>query len=343
MSVSQKLCSLGLAGAMTLVSTAAAVAQKDATVVAEVDGVKLTVTDLEREEAAKLLQARYQYYQAQSRALEDLIERKLLEQKATNENLTIDQLVDRDVKAQVKDPTEDQMRVYYEGLETDQSYEAVRGKILEKIRQVRLDKARSTYLNSLRERASVVVELAPPTVNVSIENANTRGSSLAPVTLVEFADYECPYCQKVAPAIKQLENEFGEKLSVTYKDFPLPMHAHAEKAAEAARCAGKEGKFWVFHDQLFENKDLDLIQLKQHAAALKLDLAQFSKCLDSGEQAVAVQQDRAEGIRLGLSGTPSFFINGHFLSGALDYASLRRIIEQQLAERSRQAAISAKK
>ena len=343
MSVWQDILAFGLSSTILLISVGRVAAQGDTSVVAEVGGVKVTMAELEQEESARLLSAHYQYYQAETRALNDLIDKKLLEQKAANENLTIDQLVELDVKAQVKDPTEDQMRVYYEGLETDQSYEAVRGKILEKIRQVRLDKARSTYLSSLRERTSVVVELAPPTVNVNIENANTRGSNLAPVSLIEFADYECPYCQKVAPAIKQLENEFGEKLSVTYKDFPLPMHAHAEKAAEAARCAGKEGKFWAFHDQLFENKDLDIIQLKQHAAALKLDLAQFSKCLDSGEQAIAVQNDRAEGIRLGLSGTPSFFINGHFLSGALDYASLRRIIEQQLAERSRQAAISAKK
>ncbi len=151
------------------------------------------------------------------------------------------------------------------------------------------------------------------------------------MTLVEFADYECPYCQKVAADIKKLQADLGDKVAFTYKDFPLPMHARAEKAAEAARCAGKQGKFWEFHDELFRSKELDVDELKAEAGALKLDSAEFDKCLDSGEQAATVERDRKEGMRLGLSGTPSFFINGHFLSGALDYAALRQIVEQQLA------------
>jgi protein-disulfide isomerase len=176
---------------------------------------------------------------------------------------------------------------------------------------------------------------------VDLENANVLGSKDAPVLLVEFADYECPYCQKVAPAIKKLREELGGKLAVAYKDFPLPMHVHAEKAAEAVRCAGKQGQFWAFHDELFSSKELDIDQLKAQARALKLDSAAFDQCLDTGETAAVVQQDREQGLRLGLSGTPSFFVNGHFLSGALDYDALRKIVDQQLAQPLNQAAITA--
>jgi protein-disulfide isomerase len=343
MQVSKAILGFGLGVTLALLATGSAVAQTGTDVVAEIGAVKLTMSDLEQQESAKLLQARYDFYQAESKALEDLIDKTLLQQKAKSENLTVDQLLDREVKSQVKDPTEDQMRVYYEGLETEQPYETVRGKILEKIRALRTSKVRVAYIKTLRAESSVSVTLAPPSTAVDLENANLLGSKDAPVVLVEFADYECPYCQKVAPEIKKLKDEFGGKLAVAYKDFPLPMHAHAEKAAEAVRCAGKQGQFWAFHDELFSSKELDVDQLKVQARALKLDSAAFDTCLDAGETAAAVQRDREQGLRLGLSGTPSFFINGHFLSGALDYATLRKVIDQQLAQPMNQAAITAKK
>ncbi len=331
MLVSRTIVRLGLGAALLWTGTGSVLAQNDSTVVADVGGVKVTLGELEQQESAKLLSAHYQYFQAQSKALEDLIDKKLLEQKAKSENLTVDQLIDRDIKSQVKDPTEDQMRVYYEGLETDQPYEAVRDKILEKIRQLRTDKARVAYVKALRAQTTVTIALAPPRANVDVADAQVLGPKSAQVTLVEFADYECPYCQKVASDVRKLKADYGDKVAFTYKDFPLPMHARAEKAAEAARCASKQSKFWEFHDELFHSKELDVDQLKAQARALKLDPEQFDKCLDSGEQAAAVERDRKEGMRLGITGTPSFFVNGHYLSGALDYAALRQVVEQQLA------------
>jgi protein-disulfide isomerase len=328
MSVSGNLLSFGLS-ALVLLSAGSAAAQEDTRVVAEVGGVKVTMAELEQEESARLLSAHYQYYQAETRALNELIDKKLLEQKAKSENLTLEQLVERDIKSQVKDPTEDQMKVYYEGLETDQPYDAVRGKILEKIRQLRTEKARSAYVSVLRVQTTVYITLAPPRANVDLQNAQMIGPQKAPVTIVEFADYECPYCQKVAADVKKLQADLSDKVAFTYKDFPI--HSRSEKAAEAARCAGKQGKFWELHDELFHSKELDVDQLKAQARALKLDSSEFDKCLDSGEEAEAVDRDHKEGTRLGISGTPSFFINGHFMSGALDYATLRQIVEQQLA------------
>ncbi len=332
MSVSRLLGRIGLGVAVVCASAGSVLAQADSTVVAEVGGVKITLSELEQQESAKLLSAHYQYYQVQSKALEDLIDKKLLEQKAKSENLTVDQLMERDIKSQVKDPTEDQMKVYYEGLETDQPYDAVRDKILEKVRQLRTDKVKAAYVKQLREKTPVTVELAPPRAKVEVADAQVLGSKTAQVTLVEFADYECPYCQKVAADVKKLKADYGDKVAFTYKDFPLPMHARAEKAAEAARCASKQNKFWEFHDELFHSKELDVDQLKAQARALKLDATAFDKCLDSGEEVAAIERDKKEGMRLGITGTPSFFINGHYLSGALDYAALRQIVDQQLSK-----------
>jgi protein-disulfide isomerase len=135
----------------------------------------------------------------------------------------------------------------------------------------------------------------------------------------------------VYPELSKLRKELGDKVALVYKDFPLPMHPLAEKAAEAARCADAQGKFWEFHDTLFETRKLQIADLKQEARTLKLDAERFDHCLDSGEQAEAVKKDVTEGQHLGLSGTPSFFANGHFLSGAVSYAKLRETVEQELA------------
>jgi len=332
MSVAKKVLGFGLGAALALLGTGRMVAQSDGEVVAEVGGVKVTMGELEQEESARLLTAHYQYYQAEAKALNDLIDKRLIEQKAKSEHLTVDQYLEREVNSKVKDPTEDQMRVYYEGVETDQPFEQVRGKILEKIRKLRADRMRGELLQTLREQTTVYVALAPPKANVEKPNAQmTVGAENPQVTLVEFADYECPYCQKVATDLKKLAADFGDKMAFTYKDYPLPMHARAEKAAEAARCASKQNKFWEFHDSLFRSRELDVAELKAQARTLKLDGEQFDKCLDSGEVAAEVDKDRKEGNRLGINGTPSFFINGHYLSGALDYAALRQVVEQQLA------------
>jgi protein-disulfide isomerase len=299
--------------------------------VAEVDGHKLTRADLEQKQAAKLLQARYTYYQAEHEAVSQLIDDQLLEMRASREHLTVEQLIERDITSQVKDPTEDQLQVFYEGLQTKEPFEAVRDKILATLRQLRLTKARAAYLQMLRDAADVRIDLAPPQSEVAVDDAPRRGPQNAPVLIVEFADYECPYCQQIHPELKKLEEEFAGKVALAYKDFPLPMHPRAEKAAEAARCAAEQGKFWEFHDALFDDHQLELAQLKEHARNLRLDAASFERCVDGGEQAASVRKDFAEAQRLGLTGTPAFFVNGHFLSGAVSYSTLREVVEQQLA------------
>ena len=194
-----------------------------------------------------------------------------------------------------------------------------------------MTKARTAYLQSLRSKSTVRIALLPPAAELPLGNVATRGPENAPVVVVEFADYECPYCQAIDPEIKKLQDEFGGKVAFVFKDFPLPMHPNAQRAAEGARCAGVQGKFWEFHDLLFtKGKKIDVAQLKEHARTLNLDAARFDQCLDSNEQAAAVRADLAQAQRLGLTGTPAFFINGHFLSGAVKYNTLREIVEQQL-------------
>jgi len=222
------------------------------------------------------------------------------------------------------------LKVSYEIVDTDQPYDAVKQKILDHIRETRFNKAKAAYLVKLRSQSNIIIALQPPQANVNLANSILQGSPNAQVVLVEFADYQCPYCQKVHPDITKLKQEFGDKLSIAFKDFPLPMHPYAQKAAEAARCAGVQGKFWEYHDALFNEKKLEVPQLKEQAAALHLDTAAFDKCLDSGEQAAVVAKDYAEGKKLGITGTPSFFVNGHYFSGAVNYTMLREMVHEQM-------------
>ncbi|HYW40752.1 MAG TPA: thioredoxin domain-containing protein [Terriglobales bacterium] len=330
MSIQRFLTMLGIGAALAAFSIPA-IAQNDSHVVAEIGDRKITEGELEHSQAGKLLQARYKFYLAQRDALEQLIEDQLLEMQAKKEGVTVDELVKRHIAINVPAPTEDQLRFYYEGVQTDESYESARPHILDTIHQLRTKKAREAYITQLRGDYGVVVELAQPSAQVDVADAPRLGPASAPVQIVEFADYECPYCQQVNADLKKILEQFGNQVSVVYKDFPLPMHALAQRAAEGARCAGAQGKFWEFHDFLFETKKIQTSFMKEEARALKLDGTRFDKCLDSGEEAAVVKKDAQEGLRLGLQGTPSFFVNGHFMSGAIGYGKLRGLVLEEVS------------
>jgi len=337
MSIKDTLIALGLGMVLGAFSIPAA-GQNDSTVVAEIDGRSVTASELEEREASKLLQARYKYYLAERDALEQFIGNEVLELQAKKEGVTVEELVKRHVSSNIPEPTEDQLRFYYEGVQTDESYESARPHIIDTIHQLRTKKALEAYVTDLRAQYGVVVELSQPSAKVEVANEPRLGSESAPVQIVEFADYECPYCQKVNDDLKKLREQFGDKVSLVYKDFPLPMHALAARAAEAARCAGAQGKFWEFHDALFESKKLHTAEMKEEARALKLDGDRFDKCLDSGEQSAVVKKDSQEGQKLGISGTPSFFINSHFMSGSIGYAKLQDTVQKELNAAKKQSA-----
>jgi predicted DsbA family dithiol-disulfide isomerase len=312
-------------------------------VVATVSGADLTLSDLRGSEAGKLLQAEYQYYLTERKALDDLIDNKLLAEEARRRGMTLDELLNTVIYKDVKDPTDDQLEVYYEGLDTQDSFASVKSDILDHIREQRRTKARTAFEDQLRKDARISIALMPPEAQVDTSKAFVNGASDAPVVLVEFADYQCPYCQKVNPEIEKLKKEYGSSLTVIYKDFPLPMHSQSQKAAEASRCAGEQGKFWEYHNVLFYSKQLEVDALKEHARVLKLDGDKFDACLDSGAEADTVKADLAEAKSLGLTGTPSFFANGHFFSGVVDYDVLKQIIDQQLNFKKSQKLLAVKK
>lgn len=313
------------------------------TVLLEVNGAKITAGDLEQKRAAALFKSRTAYYEAERKVLEELVDQTLLDQQAAKEGLTAEQLLDKHVNSTLpKDPSEEALQVYYEGVETTQPFDAIRGKILDSLKARRVSKAQTAYLDSLRSQASIVIRLEPPRAPISMKDVAVREEGAPQITLLEFADYECPYCQQAQPMVSKLEAEFKGKVAFAYKDFPLPMHSHAEKAAEASHCAAAQGKYWEYHDLMFANKQLDVDSLKKDASDLKLDTAAFNSCLDTGKMAGEVKAQGSEAQSLGLSGTPSFFVNGRAVSGS-SYDKIRAVIEEELQATSiRTAAASAK-
>ncbi len=312
-------------------------------VVAEIGSQKITLGQVRKQQAARLLQGDYTYYQAERDAVSEVLDQELLENEARREKMTVDQVLDRNVKSRIKIPTEAQLKFYYDTLGANQSFDALRQKISDRIVRTQERKVLGDYMASLRTKEKARILLQPPKLEVSVGDAPVYGSKDANVTMIEFADFECPYCRQTEPNLQKLREQFPDKLRIVYKNFPLPVHSHAQKAAEAGVCASEQGKFWPYHDKLMAQTppELEVPQLKALAASLKLDTSRFDQCLDSGKAAAVVGHDFEEGKKLGINGTPSFFVNGYFLSGAAQYDEMRDLVQQQLTPVPAQAAASS--
>jgi protein-disulfide isomerase len=175
---------------------------------------------------------------------------------------------------------------------------------------------------------------APAKVEVSADDDPARGPKDAPVTMIEFADFQCPYCGRFhAQTLPLILKEYGDKVRIVYRDFPLSsIHPYAEKAAEAGECAHEQGKFWEYHDVLYLNQTaLDRASLGRYAQNAGLDTAKFDSCLDSGKYASEVASDLRDGTAAGVQGTPAFFVNGQPISGAQPYNVFKSAIDAALA------------
>ncbi len=206
--------------------------------------------------------------------------------------------------------------------------------------QSELSQTRQEYLKHLGTLGATQKPARSSTVRVSFDPSRLRGRADAPVMIVEFSDFQCPFCRKVQPTLKNLLAKYEGKIGLAYRDFPLRgMHGQAELGAESSRCASEQGKFWEYHDLLFANPDkLNRVGLLELAHSAKLDEGQFASCLSSGKHRAEVEKDLQDGIRAGVMGTPGIFINGTPLSGALSESAFERVIESELAKSEKKRA-----
>jgi protein-disulfide isomerase len=179
------------------------------------------------------------------------------------------------------------------------------------------------------------VMLDPPRYTVPIGTDDpVRGNPSAPITIVEFSDYQCPFCARVNPTLAKIRETYGDRVKIVFKDYPLPNHPQAPKAAEAARCAGDQNKYWEMHDAMFANqRALEVPSLKQAARAIGLNGTTFDECLDSGKWAAAVRAGNELGEQMGVNSTPTLYVNGRALIGAMPFENFKQIIDEELARK----------
>jgi protein-disulfide isomerase len=338
--VSKLLPALVFISALSLTGAVVSAEESPSDVVAVVGGHAITRAQLEAHQSdnmararSDLMHSRMAYYEAERSALDREIDKELLSQEAAKQHITGDQLLKREVEGRVKDPSEETLRIYYLGIPGGKdSYEAMRPKILHSIRALEEKQYADDYIKKLHDKKAITVALLPPHQDVAVGDTPSVGSTDAPVTVVEFADYQCPYCRQEEPTLKKLRDQYKDKIKYSYRDFPLPMHQYARKAAEASRCAGEQGQYWAYHDKLFSvsETDLGVPALKATARQLKLDGDKFDKCLDTGAESAAVEKDFDQGKDLGISGTPTVYVNGYVISGAASYDVLQELIQGQI-------------
>jgi protein-disulfide isomerase len=316
-------------------------AREDRTV-ATVNGEIIKESELERAVRAELKRSGAEYEQQpveiKKNVLEILIVEKLIEAAAKKEGLTSEQYMLREVKARSKPPSEEMIREIYEKSaeqygESMPDYEQVREGIRQALVEQLQQEAGLALIASLREKAEVTVSLSPPpppAVQVPTDGPS-RGEPDAPVTIVEFSDYQCPFCGRAQATVERIMETYPGKIRLVFRDYPLSYHRFATKAAEAAHCAGDQGRYWEMHALLYENSyALREMDLKAYAEELGLDTDRFDSCLDSSEKAPVVQASLALVKKLDLTGAPAFFINGRLLTGALPFERFQEIIDDEL-------------
>ncbi len=275
-------------------------------------------------------------YDQRKQALEQMLVRRLVEQKAKAENITPEELVKREIADKVKKPTEADMKKFYDEQSARQPlppYDQIKEQIAQYLERPAMQQAQQAYIDQLKKEMKVEVALKPPRIDVAAVGP-AKGPAAAPVTIVEFSDFQCPFCVRAEDTVKKVMQTYEGKVRLVYRDFPLPFHPEAQKAAEAAQCAGDQGKYWDMHEKLFANQQaLKPDALKGYAKDLKLDQGKFDKCLDSGEKASVVDANRKAGEKVGVTGTPAFFINGVQLTGAQPFEEFKTIIDAELASK----------
>jgi len=234
--------------------------------------------------------------------------------------------------------TDEEIQSFYDGNKGRLGVELakVRNQIREYLQSQKVEARKNEFLSGLRAKAKVTTYLKPPQVyrsELAIAGAPMRGVEKAPVTIVKFEDFQCPYCKTVQPRFSELLNKYDGKVRLVHKDLPLEeLHPQARQAAEASRCAGDQGKFWQYHDKLYEHSPkASADDLKAYAKEIGLNLDSFESCYTSGKHKAAVQKDLLEGAALGLTGTPVFFINGREVVGAQPMEAFTAIIDEELA------------
>jgi protein-disulfide isomerase len=312
-----------------------------ARVLATVNGERITSGDIEDSLRPMIFSVQEQLYELRKSEVDLSINDTLLTQEAQKRKITANALLNAEVKPEAI--SEEKAKAFYE-----QNKERVSGdftqtkdSIIRYLQKTEIRRAEREYVEKLRAAASIQTFLVapdPPVFSISTSGQPSLGNDAAPVTIVAFTDYQCPACAVTHPTLSRLVREYGDRVRLVARDFPLSQHGEAFKAAEAAEAAREQGKYWEYVEILMRNQSaLEVSKLKDYASELKLDRGRFDDALTSGKFAEMVQRDIEEGIRLGIESTPTVFINGRRVADK-SYEALKAIIDTALKVSPRKTA-----
>lgn len=311
---------------------------KDGNAVVAIINGNRTIREMEIDETVgtQLYSLQERIYNLRKRALDNLIMQILLRDEASKRGITEEELRAQlmparlDVKKADIDKTYTEMLSTLENMNEEEAKQRIR---LDLESRLRLD-AYKAAVSEIMAKANIQTYLSQPVASAT--RINVEGPSLgpheAPVTIVEFSDFQCPYCKQASSIVKRVLETYGNSVRLVFKQMPLSIHPDAFKAAQASVCANEQGRFWEFHDLLFGSNDLSVEMLKKYALTLHLRMNDFESCLNSEGSSAAVRQDMQEAIRADVQGTPTFFVNGRILRGMRAAEDLKSLIDLALRQ-----------
>jgi protein-disulfide isomerase len=316
----------------------AAPAAGAAPVLATVNGSPITEDDVRKAAGLEISRLEEQIYQLRKQQVDELVARRLLESEAARRGQSIEALEKSEITAKAGAVTEPEIDAFVEAnrARIRGDVAQLRPQIREFLQQQKVDARRSALVDSLRASATIDMRLVPPVpfrAEVDIAGAPVRGTVTAPVTIIEYSDFHCPFCRRVQPTLTRLLEKYPGKVRLVYKHLPLDgLHPQARRVSEAAWCAARQDKFWAFHDAVYADAGSDSSDatLTRYATAAGLDAAAFGACLANPETKAAIQRDVAQGEALGLNSTPGFFVNGREVRGAQPIEAFETIIDEEL-------------
>jgi len=305
-------------------------------VVATVGDVSIGQVELDLRAKGELRRLDMQAYQIKKKALGALITKQLVQQAAKQSGMSVKDYMKKMVDDKITPPTDKEVRAVYDARKGADAmpFDKVKDKIAEYLISNQRRQLEGRLIAKLREDSDVKVYLESPRIEIDIAEAPRKGSDSAPVTIIDFSDYECGFSKRARGTIDEVLDTYGNKVRYVFKDYPLSFHRNATRAAEAAHCAGDQGKYFEYSKILFKNQNsLSSEDLKTYASELKLDMKKFNKCMTTSKHSKRVQDSLAEGSAAGVSGTPAFFINGVMLSGAQPFSAFKEVIEVELQKK----------
>lgn len=308
-------------------------------VIATVNGEELTLEDLNTLIGDQLGQMDFEYRSRRHQLIENAARRvmrdQILDAEAAKRGTTVDELLEAVVADQAA-VSDDDVRMFYMQNQAQlqgQPFEAMAPQIRQYLESQARDRAIAEFTGEVEDEYGAELLIEPFRVDIDTTGAPVIGPEDAPITMVEFSDFECPYCKSFMPALEQVKANYPDDVKIAFRHFPLRnLHPNAQKSAEASMCALEQGKFWEAHDLYFAEQDaLAVEDHKEKAERLGLDTATFAECLDSGKYVDDIDADVSAGIALGVTGTPAVFINGRPLpGGAVPYEMVAELIDDEL-------------